>query len=48
VVGPSFGRPKLAEGEEFNNALDGAKRRLRKRVAKPASGLPVNSDDHYF
>ncbi|CAN1724437.1 protein of unknown function [Hyphomicrobium sp. 1Nfss2.1] len=48
IVGPSFGKPKLAEGEDFNNALDGAKRRLRKRVVKPASGLPVGADDSYF
>ena len=48
IVGPSFGKPKLAEGEAFNNALEDAKRRLRKRVAKPASGQPVASDDHYF
>jgi len=48
VVGPSFGKPKVAEGEEFNNALDGAKRRLKRRVAKPASGLPVGADDSYF
>jgi hypothetical protein len=48
IVGPSFGKPKIAEGEDFNNALEGAKRRLRKRVAKPASGHSVAADDSYF
>lgn len=48
IVGPSFGKPKIAEGEDFNNALDGAKRRLRRRVVKPASGKPVATDDGYF
>jgi hypothetical protein len=48
IVGPSFGKPKVAEGEAFNNALEGAKRRVRKFVAKPASGQPVASEDSYF
>ena len=48
IVGPAFGSPKVAEGEEFNNALEGAKRRLRKRVVKPASGDTVRADDSYF
>lgn len=45
VVGPSFGVPGLV-GEDLNNAMEGAKRRLRKRVAKPASGEPTAVD--YF
>ena len=45
VVEKSFGRPGL-QGEEYNNALDGAKRRLRRRVVKPASGTPTPVD--YF
>lgn len=48
IVGPSFGKPKIAEGEDFNRLLEGAKRRLRKRVVKPASGKPVAADDSYF
>lgn len=40
VVEKSFGLPGL-KGEEFNDALDGAKRRIRARVGKPASGQPT-------
>jgi hypothetical protein len=46
IVGPSFGKPTVPPGEEFNNALEGAKRRLRKRVVKPASNQPTAVD--YF
>lgn len=45
VVGPSFGVPGLV-GEDLNNAMDGAKRRIKKRVVKPASGEPTRVD--YF
>jgi len=48
IVGPAFGKPKIAEGEDFNLVLDGAKRRLRRRVVKPVSGKPVAADDGYF
>jgi hypothetical protein len=47
IVGPSFGVPGLA-GEDLNNALEGAKRRIRKRIVKPASGQPAAADDSYF
>ncbi len=45
VVGPSFGVPGLV-GEDLDNALEGAKRRIRRRVKKPASGQPIAAD--YF
>lgn len=48
IVGPSFGKPKLAQGEDFNNALEGAKRRVRKFVVKPASGQPAPAEDSHF
>lgn len=40
IIGPSFGVPGLA-GEDLNDALEGAKRRIRKRIVKPASGQPT-------
>jgi hypothetical protein len=43
TVGPAFGVPGLV-GEDLNNAMDGAKRRLRKFVAKPASNTETQSD----
>lgn len=45
IVGPSFGIQGTV-GEDLNNALEGAKRRLRKRVVKPASGQSTAVD--YF
>lgn len=43
TVGPAFGVPGLA-GEDLNDALEGAKRRLRKFTAKPASNTETQSD----
>lgn len=45
VVGPAFGIPGLA-GENLDAALEGAKRRIRRRIVKPASGQPIEVD--YF
>lgn len=47
LVMKSFGLPGPVGGE-MDDALELAKRRIRKRVVKPASGLPVAADDGYF
>lgn len=45
VVERSFGFPGLT-GADFTNAVEDAKRQIRRRVAKPASRMPVEVD--YF
>lgn len=45
VIGPAFGIPGLI-GEDMNNALEGAKKRIRRRSMKRSSGLPVQVE--YF
>ena len=47
LVMPSFGFP-APKGEDMERALNGAKRRIRKHVVKPASNTPVAADDGYF
>lgn len=45
IVGPGYGIPGLV-GEDLNQLLDGAKRRLRKRSMKRSSGQPTEVE--YF
>ncbi len=47
LVMKSFGFP-APTGEEMDNALEGCKRRIRKRVVKPKSGESTNDWDTYF
>lgn len=39
IVGPSFGIPGLV-GEDLDNAMQGAKRRIKRHTAKPSAGGP--------
>jgi hypothetical protein len=47
MVMKSFGLPGPTAGD-MDDALEAAKRRIRKRVVKPASGETVAADDSYF
>lgn len=41
VCGNAFGKPQSPAGEPLNDAIEAAKRRVRKFVVKPASGQPA-------